>query len=131
MSTPRSAEFDVQTMVESLRHMQPLSLDLDPAVAFQLVSTIQLACRHPNFDGPTRETIEELARSISYFPAELQPVIAAGWDPEHDVIIPRCRVCGCTEDDCTACTIKLGGEPCHWVEPDLCSACAAQHILIV
>jgi hypothetical protein len=35
--------------------------------------------------------------------------------------IPTCRICGCTEFD--AC----GGdetEPCHWVGPDLCSACA-------
>ncbi len=35
----------------------------------------------------------------------------------------KCRVCGCTEDDCSKC-IKLTGHPCHWVEEDLCSACA-------
>lgn len=34
-----------------------------------------------------------------------------------------CRVCGCTEDDCRRCAEKTG-EPCRWVEPDLCSACA-------
>ncbi|HVU38076.1 MAG TPA: hypothetical protein VHC95_07055 [Opitutales bacterium] len=34
----------------------------------------------------------------------------------------RCRVCGCTEDDCRQCIAKTG-QPCHWVEPDLCSAC--------
>ena len=33
----------------------------------------------------------------------------------------KCRLCGCTED--RACVVA--GEPCHWVEPDLCSACAA------
>jgi hypothetical protein len=32
----------------------------------------------------------------------------------------RCRICGCTEEK--ACL--SGGVPCHWVEPDLCSACA-------
>jgi hypothetical protein len=31
----------------------------------------------------------------------------------------KCRVCGC--DDLHACVTKDG--PCHWVEPDLCSAC--------
>lgn len=36
----------------------------------------------------------------------------------------RCRVCGCTDDDCRQC-IKQTGAPCHWVEPDLCSACVA------
>jgi len=31
-----------------------------------------------------------------------------------------CRVCGCTET--TPCETE-SGEPCRWVEPDLCSAC--------
>lgn len=31
-----------------------------------------------------------------------------------------CRGCGCT--DANACVTD--GQPCHWVEPDLCSACA-------
>ncbi|GHT29172.1 hypothetical protein FACS18942_10170 [Planctomycetales bacterium] len=35
----------------------------------------------------------------------------------------NCRVCGCTDDDCSQC-IEKTGEPCHWVEWDLCSACA-------
>jgi hypothetical protein len=34
-----------------------------------------------------------------------------------------CRVCGCTDDDCDRC-IRLTGEPCHWVKPELCSCCA-------
>ncbi len=32
-----------------------------------------------------------------------------------------CRECGCT--DWLACCNEFG-EACHWVEPDLCSACA-------
>ena len=39
--------------------------------------------------------------------------------------LPRaCRVCGCTDADCRGC-IERTGEPCQWVEADLCSACAA------
>jgi hypothetical protein len=38
-------------------------------------------------------------------------------------IVRRCRVCGCTDLDCSGC-IERTGEPCHWVEYDLCSACA-------
>ncbi len=34
-----------------------------------------------------------------------------------------CRICGCTDDDCSQC-IEKTGVPCHWVEKDLCSACA-------
>jgi ParB/RepB/Spo0J family partition protein len=37
--------------------------------------------------------------------------------------VRKCRVCGCTDDDCSQCVEKTG-EPCHWVEEDLCSACA-------
>jgi hypothetical protein len=36
--------------------------------------------------------------------------------------VRTCRVCGCTEADCGQC-IEKTGEPCHWVEKDLCSAC--------
>jgi len=32
---------------------------------------------------------------------------------------PKCRVCGCTDED--ACATLTG--PCSWVEQDLCSAC--------
>lgn len=44
--------------------------------------------------------------------------------------VPTCRVCGCTEEN--ACPCDRRGRPvpldsvtqgCHWVEPDLCSAC--------
>ena len=37
--------------------------------------------------------------------------------------VSACRVCGCTEAH--ACR-DLFGEPCHWAEPDLCSACLAE-----
>ncbi|NLW88032.1 MAG: hypothetical protein GXY38_14310 [Planctomycetes bacterium] len=33
--------------------------------------------------------------------------------------VRRCRVCGCSHAD--ACVVD--GEPCHWVEKHLCSAC--------
>ena len=33
-----------------------------------------------------------------------------------------CRVCGCTNEDCTGC-LQRTGKPCYWVAPDLCSAC--------
>lgn len=35
-----------------------------------------------------------------------------------------CRGCGCTDLDCSSC-IERTGEPCFWIESDLCSACAA------
>jgi hypothetical protein len=42
----------------------------------------------------------------------------------------KCRVCGCTEADCSGC-FERTARPCYWVELDLkrgvglCSACAS------
>lgn len=36
-----------------------------------------------------------------------------------------CRGCGCTADDCSQCWERTG-KACHWVEQDLCSACASK-----
>lgn len=33
-----------------------------------------------------------------------------------------CRVCGCTDADCSECIARTG-QPCSWIESDLCSAC--------
>jgi len=35
--------------------------------------------------------------------------------------VQSCRICGCT--DTNPCIDKKTGEPCHWVEDDLCSSC--------
>lgn len=43
-------------------------------------------------------------------------------DPGTAFDQPRCRVCGCTDDDCSQC-IAATGEPCSWAEHDLCSRC--------
>jgi hypothetical protein len=37
-------------------------------------------------------------------------------------LIRKCRVCGCTDDNCTQC-IERTGRPCYWVAENLCSAC--------
>ena len=36
-----------------------------------------------------------------------------------------CRRCGCSDLDCSEC-VERTGEPCWWVEADLCSACATR-----
>lgn len=38
-----------------------------------------------------------------------------------------CRVCGCDDEDCSAC-IERTGESCSWVEEDLCSACVGVEV---
>lgn len=41
---------------------------------------------------------------------------------------PSCRICGCTDDDCSGCSERTG-TACSWVEFDLCSACVDVAIL--
>lgn len=44
--------------------------------------------------------------------------------------IRRCRVCGCTDEDCSGC-MQRTGKPCHWVGEDLCSACAENYNTLI
>jgi hypothetical protein len=46
-----------------------------------------------------------------------------------DALADRCRVCGCTEFDCSGCIEKTGA-PCSWVEVDLCSACVPAGVVV-
>lgn len=40
----------------------------------------------------------------------------------------KCRVCGCTDNDCRGCIERIG-EPCQWDEPDLCTACTGHSLI--
>ena len=39
--------------------------------------------------------------------------------------VRQCRICGCTDDNCSQC-IEKTGFPCYWIDKDLCSACYAE-----
>jgi hypothetical protein len=61
-------------------------------------------------------------REVAYAQRIGKPIRWLHPDGDKAIAVRRCRVCGCTDDhaciDCVTC------EPCHWVEPDLCSVCA-------
>jgi hypothetical protein len=40
------------------------------------------------------------------------------------VQVRACRVCGCTDNDCSGCVVRTG-MACWWIEADLCSACGS------
>lgn len=89
--------------------------------ATQFYSAAALYCLTPTTEEMARR-IAELSRPQPVHPWELRPAITtgAGRDVFDDIDEPterECRQCGCTDDN--ACE---GG--CHWVEDDLCSACA-------
>ncbi len=117
-------EFD-----ELCRSKREIVLKLTSLQAWVLMVQLQLALRHPLNHGATSKSAQELARLLQRTVAPAGALAEAaekGWRPEEDYVPPpisRCRVCGCTDDDCRQCMAKTG-QPCHWVEPDLCSACA-------
>lgn len=66
-------------------------------------------------------TVDRLLREAQVH-ATLAVAAATAWPVQR-----RCRVCGCTDTDCTQC-IERTGYPCAWVEPaaiinNLCTAC--------
>lgn len=72
-----------------------------------------------------------LMRGSEYTPPQYvrREMAEPGEKPLPDVIVilprdePMCRKCGCMNDDCAQC-VERTGESCHWVAPNLCSACA-------
>jgi len=78
--------------------------------------------------GGGAETLREAIRaamtagqSSAAPPAQRQPWMKG--------TLHKCRVCGCTDDDCTGCIAKTG-QPCHWVAEDLCSACQDRPLIL-
>ncbi len=66
-----------------------MDIHLSGYQAWCLLSQIQLACRHPDNDGPTRQIAEGIAhvieQSVATTPA-LQEVARRGWDPAYDEV---------------------------------------------
>ncbi len=73
----------------------------------------------------SREAIRAAHRAAD----KMDRAIAYALDPELADNVPRCEVCGCTED--MGCGAGAGG-PCHWIEtPEMterCSCCRGKPI---
>lgn len=64
-----------------------------------------------------------LNKAIEAAKTQINTLIKQKKNLEAQKPVQKCRVCGCTQDNCEQC-IKKTGQPCSWVEEDLCSACA-------
>ncbi|QYY35285.1 hypothetical protein [Ruficoccus sp. ZRK36] len=75
-----------------------------------------------SFPSPDDDRLREKAGALLAADIDRTQRVKAGeGDPDPDE--RRCRECGCTDNDCSGCVARTS-EPCHWVEEDLCSACA-------
>jgi hypothetical protein len=81
------AQFSVEFQ-ELAARKAPIRLLLTPLDMWILLSQIQLACRHPENTGPSREHAERIARQfqeIVAFKGALRIVAERGWDAQYDV----------------------------------------------
>lgn len=67
---------------------QPVHLEISKLDAFFLIAQVQLACRHPGNNGPTRARIEcimrDLGKALAIHDADLRNLIELGWRPDAD-----------------------------------------------
>lgn len=68
-------------------------------------------------------TPEQFVKNCSFVELEELSLVLVSEFKRRSEQVPFCRICACTDHDCSQC-IEKTGEPCYWVEPDLCSACA-------
>lgn len=69
---------------------QPVQVEMTKMQLWQIICTIQLACRHPHFQGPTRVEVEGFARQmgniLSANDRDLKMLLEMGWDPKYDEV---------------------------------------------
>jgi hypothetical protein len=81
---------------------------------------------YSDFEVVISHSPEQMADYAELYSDEppVKPWVAIAFkNEEYEDDTRTCRICGCTDDGCIQC-IEKTGEPCHWVEEDLCSACA-------
>lgn len=90
-----------RAVAKNLTHLQTypdIMLQLTPGEAWCLLAQLQLACRHPDNNGPSRKVAEEIARylqtAVATTPA-LAELAARGWDPTYDT--PTAAPSACTD----------------------------------
>ena len=77
-------ELAAEQALENLFHCpERARIELSHGDVWCLVSAIQLACRHPQFQGPIRDKVESIARSLGEALVGRHPgllnVYEAGW----------------------------------------------------
>lgn len=67
----------------------PVELEIKAGELLMLISTIQLAWRHPGWAGPTRDVVEGVARNwqdlVALRGSDMWLALEAGWDRAQDV----------------------------------------------
>lgn len=84
------------------------------------LALIEEACGSFEHSKRVQALLKELDVDRKAIESQVLKELKGGPSPKGEPGV--CRECGCSEE--VAC--NYGGKPCHWVEPDLCSACATK-----
>lgn len=87
--TPTFEETFVAEM-EALRRGPSISLELEGHEAFIIMTQLQLALRHPDNTGPSRDVAVAVARALQGVVAvtpTLKMVAESGWVPEKAILL--------------------------------------------
>jgi ParB/RepB/Spo0J family partition protein len=112
--------------IETLRLSRKVTSRLRGAKIEHIGALVDALDNGETFSLDAREitAVWHAIKTNSACPADI--LIDGEADDEAEASVRTCRMCGCTEADCSQC-IAATGKPCSWVEgdPDLCTACVA------
>ncbi len=78
----------LQAIERLCKDKQPVQVEMSKHELWCILSTIQLACRHPHFDGPTRKIVEQIARQLGKVivanDTDLRMLFEMGWQSKFD-----------------------------------------------
>ena len=110
----------IRTIMITIEKPADKVIDIPDSIENKLNALRNLAANTKALSEEESESGREVIQKAIDAGQELVQMLEVDNESENDV--RKCRVCGCTDHDCRQC-IKKTGQPCHWVEYDLCSAC--------
>lgn len=82
----------VKRVTEHVNALPTIQIEFDPWVAFCVVSALQLALRHPAFNGPTsrvvRDCVDDMIAHLSDGDVEIAVLMKRGYEPPYDQVPP-------------------------------------------
>lgn len=78
----------MDAMIRLFQDKQPVRIEFTKQQLWMILATIQLACRHPKFNCPTRQAVEEWAREVGAAivsnDQDLRMLFEMGWNKQFD-----------------------------------------------
>ncbi|MBD2438275.1 hypothetical protein [Nostoc sp. FACHB-110] len=74
--------------ISQLSNLNNIPINISEQAAFFIIAQLQLAFRHPNNNGESRDVVRESIQPIvDYFTGDVREIIERGFHPEFDVDI--------------------------------------------